>query len=836
MRLLAIDYIQDKKNQTMRQTLFLLFVLGLWMPLTGQDAIEEKTDGMTAYEGYFDFYWDDESGKIWLEVDRFGEEFLYVNSLPAGIGSNDIGLDRNQLGDTRVVKFIRSGPKVMLVQPNYSYRAVSDNADERQSVEEAFAQSVIWGFTAEEMVDGKALIDLTPFLLRDAHGVANRLQRGGEGSYRVDASRSAIYLDRTKNFPKNSEFEAMVTLQGDPRGRYLRSVTPSAEAVTVRMHHSFVELPDDNYEPRVYDPRSGYNALSYQDYATPIDQSLVKRFIRRHRLEKKNPQAAVSEAVEPIVYYLDRGAPEPIRSALIEGASWWNQAFEAAGYTNAFQVKVLPPDADPMDVRYNVINWVHRSTRGWSYGSSVTDPRTGEIIKGHVLLGSLRVRQDFLIAQGLVDAYENGEEADPRLLQMALARLRQLSAHEVGHTIGLAHNFAASVNDRASVMDYPHPYITVGEDGEIDFSQAYDTGIGEWDKRTILYGYQDFPEGTGEKEALRDILAENIDMGLKYVSDSDARPPSGAHPDGHLWDNGASAVAELKRLSNVRETALASFDETNIPEGTPMADLERVLVPLYLAHRYQVEAVSKVLGGVNYAYAVRGDGQPTNEMVPVDAQMEALDALLMTLQPDFLALPEEVIELIPPQPIGYRRDRELFRIHTGLTFDPIGAAESSANHTISFMLNAQRLTRIVEQHTRSARHPALSEVLGKAWKSTIIDPDASAYHQELSMMVQKLLLQHLLRLSGDRDIMQQVSAVALMEAQTFVQNAIDGTMEMNPEDVQNKALFAHQMYLVNQIQRFQNDPENYELPAMPPMPDGSPIGSGGLHIGCGGHF
>jgi hypothetical protein len=834
MRLLAIDYIQDKKNQTMRQTLFLLFVLGLLVPLTGQDAIEEKTDGMTAYEGYFDFHWDEESGKIWLEVDRFDEEFLYVNSLPAGIGSNDIGLDRNQLGDTRVVKFIRSGPKVMLVQPNYSYRAVSDNADERQSVEEAFAQSVIWGFTAEEMVDGKALIDLTPFLLRDAHGVANRLQRGGEGSYRVDASRSAIYLDRTKNFPKNSEFEAMVTLQGDPRGRYLRSVTPSAEAVTVRMHHSFVELPDDNYEPRVYDPRSGYNALSYQDYATPIDQSLVKRFIRRHRLEKKNPEAAVSEAVEPIVYYLDRGAPEPIRSALIEGASWWNQAFEAAGYKDAFQVEVLPPDADPMDVRYNVINWVHRSTRGWSYGSSVTDPRTGEIIKGHVLLGSLRVRQDFLIAQGLVDAYENGEEADPRLLQMALARLRQLSAHEVGHTIGLAHNFAASVNDRASVMDYPHPYITVDDGGEIDFSQAYDTGIGEWDKRTILYGYQDFPEGTDEKEALRDILAENNEMGLKYMSDSDARPPSGAHPDGHLWDNGASAVAELKRLSDVRETALASFDETNIPEGTPMADLERVLVPLYLAHRYQVEAVSKVLGGVNYSYAVRGDGQPTNEMVPVAAQMDALDALLMTLQPDFLALPEEVIELIPPQPIGYRRDRELFRIHTGLTFDPIGAAESSANHTISFMLNAQRLTRIVEQHARSAEHPPLTAVMEKAWRGVTLDPNASVYHQELTMMVQKLLFQHMLRLAGDRDIMQQVSAVALAQAQAFMQEMAGMVSELDANDDEDQIVRAHIMYLGQQFTRFQADPENYQLPAMPPMPDGSPIGSGGLHIGCGG--
>jgi len=804
----------------------LLFALGLWACTTAfaQESIADLTEDMTAYEGYFDFYWDESEGKIWLLVDKFEEEFLYVNSLPAGVGSNDIGLDRNQLGDSRVVKFIKSGPKVMLVEPNYRYRAVSDNADERQSVEEAFAQSVLWGWKAKTMEDGKALIDLTPFLLRDAHGVAARLQRNGEGTYKVDASRSAMYLERTKNFPKNSEFEAIITLVGKPKGRNLRSVTPTAAAVTVRMHHSMVELPDDAYTPRVYDPRSGYNAISYQDYATPIDQPLTKRFIRRHRLEKKNPNATTSEPVEPIIYYLDRGAPEPIRSALLEGASWWNQAFEAAGYENAFQVKILPEGADPMDVRYNLINWVHRSTRGWSYGSSVTDPRTGEIIKGHVLLGSLRVRQDFLIAQGLVEAYENGDEADPRLLEMALARLRQLSAHEVGHTIGLAHNFSASYNDRSSVMDYPHPYVQVEALGTMDFSEAYDVGIGEWDKRTILYGYQDFPEGTDEIEALRDILEENIDMELRYISDQDARPPYGAHPTAHLWDNGENAVDELRRLRRVREAALDRFGEKNIPEGTPMAELERVLVPLYLAHRYQVEAVSKVFGGVLYSYAVRGDGQVTNEPVPPRAQAEALRALISTLDPDFLALPEDVIASIPPQPIGYSRDRELFRIHTGLTFDPIGAAESAANHTISFMLNAQRLTRIIEQHALSPAYPSLKTVMDQVYQDLAVDEGDSEYHQELARMVEKLLLQHTLRLAGDRSIMQQVSAVASLKISEMKDEYVDRFEAAGTSDQK-----AHYRYLLDQIRRFELDPENYELPAMPPMPDGSPIGCGGFH-------
>lgn len=814
----------------MRSLYLLCLLLSVSGILTAQEkddkgkempSIAEKTADWQAYDGYFKFYWDEKGGKIWLEVDKLDQEILYVNSLSAGVGSNDIGLDRNQLGDSRVVKFVRSGPKILLVQPNYGYRAVSDNQDERQSVEEAFAQSVLYGFKAAAAENGNVLIDFTDFLLRDAHGVADRLKGRNQGTFKPDASRSAIYLERTKNFPKNSEFDAMVTFTGDAQGAYLRSVAPSSDAVTVRMHHSLIELPDDDYEPRMFDPRSGYYGRSYHDYATPISQPLVKRFITRHRLQKKDPSAAVSEPVEPIVYYVDRGAPEPIKSALIEGASWWNQAFEAAGYKNAFIVKELPADADPMDVRYNVVNWVHRSTRGWSYGSSVTDPRTGEIIKGHVLLGSLRVRQDFLIAQGLIDAYENGETPDSRLEQMALARLRQLSAHEVGHTLGLTHNFSASVNDRASVMDYPHPYIQLDENGDVDFSEAYDTGIGEWDKRTILYGYQDFPEGTNEKEALMDVLNENEEEGLLFLSDQDARPASGASPEAHLWDNGASAVEELARLSKVRQAALQQLDENNIPTGAPMATLENVLVPLYLAHRYQVEAVSKVIGGVHYSYAVRGSSTPVNEMVPDAMQREALEALLGTLDPEFLALPEDLIRLIPPQPIGYRRDRELFKVHTGLTFDPIGAAESSAQHTLNFLLNSERLARVVEQHAREAERLSLDELIDKMMEAVQVRDSYSAYEQELARMTEKLAVQHLLQLAGDEDVMRQVSASAWLEI-----NDQQGRLEEELEFAKDPAQRAHLTYLLEQIRLFKQDPGEWEMPAAPDLPDGSPIGCG----------
>jgi len=792
-------------------------------------TIANKTKNMDAYEGFFTFYWDAEKGKVWLEIDKFDEEFLYISSLPAGVGSNDIGLDRGQLGQQAVLQFERSGPRILLVEPNYGYRAITDNALEKRAVEQAFARSVHWGFEVEAEEDGKVLVDATKFFLRDAHGVANRLQRSQQGSYKLDASRSAFYLPMTKNFPENTEIEATITLTGDPKGGYIRSVTPTASAVTVRMHHSFVKLPDEGYEMREYDARSGYYGIEYMDYATPISEPITKRFIARHRLEKKNPNAEKSEPVEPIIYYLDPGTPEPIRSALLEGASWWNQAFEAIGYIDAFQVKMLPEGADPMDVRYNLIQWVHRSTRGWSYGSSVRDPRTGEIIKGHVTLGSLRVRQDFLIAQGLVAAYEKGKDISEEMLEMALARLRQLSAHEVGHTIGLRHNFAASPKDRASVMDYPHPYIKLGRGKKLDLSEAYDTGIGEWDIVTIAYGYQDFPEGTDEAAALNKIIADYIDEGFTYITDYDARATGGAHPTAHLWDNGADPAEELNRLMKVRKRALDNFSEEKIRPNAPMATLEEVLVPMYMMHRYQLEAASKMLGGLHYNYAARGDGQLITKMLPASDQQKALDALLATLTPEALTIPEDVLEMLPPRPPGYARSRETFKVRTGVTFDPVSAAESAAATTLRFILHPERAARLVEYHARDSKLPSLQSVIDETLDQTLKQTPKKRLEGEIQRMTGKLAVAQLMQLAHDQDAAKQVRAIA----QHNLEQTLDW-LEGQQASVSNPDQQAHISYLHTEIDRFLDDPEEVIFtPAITP-PDGSPIGSPGMEWGCGG--
>ncbi|MBS1578536.1 MAG: zinc-dependent metalloprotease [Bacteroidetes bacterium] len=776
--------------------------------------IADKTKNYKKYDGYFTFWWDATNGKIWLQVDKLDKEFLYVNSLPAGLGSNDIGLDRGQIGNTRIVYFNKVGKKLLLVQPNYAYRASSNDFNERKAVKESFAQSIIASFVIDEDEGDKVLVDATNFFLRDAHGVADRIRNMKQGNYQFNESRSAIYLPNTKNFPLNSEFEATITFTGgSDAGRYVTSVTPSAEAITVRMHHSFVQLPDNNYKPRKYDVRSGYFAISYYDYSSPFSEQIQQMFIARHRLQKKNPNDAVSEPVQPIVYYLDNGTPEPIRSALLDGARWWNQAFEAAGYKNAFIVKVLPDDADPMDIRYNMINWVHRSSRGWSYGASITDPRTGEIIKGQVTLGSLRVRQDYLIFTGLLSPFEIGKPVPETMKQAAIQRLRQLAAHEVGHTLGLQHNYAASYNNRASVMDYPHPNISLNAKGEMDFSQIYTNEIGEWDKRAIMYGYSDFSTAPDENILLNKLLEENSKNGLLFIVDVDARVASGLHPYAHLWDNGKDASDELKNVLAVREKALQQFSENNISTNTPLSKLEDVLVPVYNYHRYQLEAVCKLIGGMNYSYSVKGD---INQIKPTilsnTIQNKALQVALNCLNADILTIPNKIIELIPPRPPMYYNVGELFQKRTGLNFDALAAAEALADYELEFLFNADRANRLVQFKAEANTlgwDDVLDAIINKTWKITL----QTGLKKEVQLQTQQMVLSWLISLSMNDRANYAVKSICFDRLQQLKKYCAE-QMKINP------TLKAHYSYAIERIDK----PKDITVPQHKDIAPGAPIG------------
>jgi uncharacterized protein DUF4953/uncharacterized protein DUF5117 len=775
---------------------------------------------MRKLDGYFPLYWDEKAGHLWMEVARLDSEVLWVSGLATGLGSNDIGLDRGQIQDERIVLFRRVGPKVLLEQPNYTFRASSTNPAEIRDVKDAFAPSVLWGFTVGAETGTRVLVDLTDFLVRDVTAMGQRMR---PGEYRLDASRSAFSIDATQNFPRNTEVEVELTFvrenaQANQTTGFFEGVgdvAASADAATLRAHHSFVALPGPGYEPRVYDARSSFFPLSYTDYTAPLgDQSaMVRRLITRHRLRKKDPGAAVSDPVTPIIYWLDPGTPEPMRSALLEGARWWNQAFEAAGYRNAFQVLLRPDSINPLDIRYNVINWVNRSTRGWSYGGGVTDPRTGEIIKGVVTLGSLRVRQDYLIAEGLLSPYAKGDENPPELTQWALARLRQLAAHEVGHTLGLAHNYYDSRLGRISVMDYPAPLVTLKADGSLDYSKVYDTGIGAWDKVAITWGYQDFPQGTNEPQALQKILDDAWQRDLIFLTNQDMS----ATPKADQWSNGTDPAAQLNLEMDVRRAALRRFGENAIRRGMPVAQIEEALVPLYLHHRYQVEASATALGGQDFIYALRGDGRTPTTPVSAALQRATLAALDHTLAPAELALPGDVLKTLPPRPQGYDATRELFPRYTGITFDAITPAVVAARITADAVLDEERAARLVEQHALNASLPGLDEVIDSLFAATGGAKAADGYQAEIARATERIVAERVMRLASTAG-MPQVRAIASRELQRKAG-------ELDSRASGDVATAAAAALLARDIRRFLDRPYSPQTePAVPEVPPGAPIG------------
>ena len=801
------------------------------------ESIEARVKGLLHMDGFFDLYWDESEGRLLLYIEQSEGEFIYQSSLARGVGSNDLGLDRGQLGATRLVEFFRAGPKVLMIEKNTGFRANSHDPAERAAVESSFARSVIWGFELVAVSGNAVLVDATDFFLRDAHGVSSWLNNAQQGSYKVDPQRSAIFLPRTRAFPDNTEIEAVITYTGerkyDAKGAaasdILPTVVPDPGAITVHLHHSLIRLPDSDYTPLAFDPRTGMIASprgnGFMDFAVRIGEPIRTSYARRHRLEKKNPTADTSEAVEPIIYYVDPGAPEPIRSALMEGAGWWNQAFESAGYSNAFQVRLLPEDADPMDVRYNVIQWVHRSTRGWSYGSSVLDPRTGEILKGHVTLGSLRVRQDYLIAEGLLAPY-TGSNVPEAMLEMSLARIRQLAAHEVGHTLGLEHNFAASVDNRSSVMDYPFPLVRFNARGGLDLSDAYGVGIGAWDKRTIQYAYQDFPADVNENKARQNIVRETLDSGLLFVADNDSRDPGSAHPQGNLWDNGADAIEELAHLLKVRAYALENFSIHNIQPGRPLATLEEVLVPIYLLHRFQIQAVAKLIGGQYFTYGLRGDGLALPKTVASDRQQAAIDALLATLDPTLLAVSQSLLDLIPPRPPGYGPGRESFTRSTGVTFDPLAPAGSAVSLTLDVLFNSRRAARMNVFHATEETLPGYDSLLRALMNATWYQPRENVIKGAIQRDTGYQVLQHLMALSVNTAATSQVRSQSLVTIQGLDQwLATQKSGRKKKKAGPDKDWAAHYALVQQEIRLWLKDPQKLTpVPAIAPPP-GSPIGN-----------
>lgn len=772
------------------------------------DGFTDSVKGLSKKTGLFNIYGGNDKQALLLEVDKLNQPFIYVSSLIQGVGSNDLGLDRGQIGESRLVQFERIGTRIILRQLNPYYRAISQNKYEISALNLAFAESILFSFNIKSETDNRLLIDIADFAIADFHGVAASLKSSGEGNYRINKSISMVNWQESKSFERNTEISATVTLTGEPSGRHLKTVAPDARYISIQYRHSFVALPENGYQPREFHPYSGYFPFSYEDYSQPIAKPLKQRFIYRHRLQKD----ADGKVIKPIIYYLDPGVPEPVRSALLDGARWWSDAFTNAGFDGGFKVEMLPENADPLDVRYNVIQWVHRSTRGWSYGSSVSDPRTGEILKGHVTLGSLRVKQDYLIASGLL-AGQTNEQIATDAQEMALARIRQLSAHEVGHTLGIAHNFSSSVNDRASVMDYPHPLIEL-KNQKIDLSNAYGVGLGQWDQYTVDYGY-----GEHSPAQRAELIAQARESGLKFMSDRDARGAGSSNPWAHLWDNGVKADVELTRLMLVRELALKNINASILDNSLAHSELREAIVPIYLLHRFQVEAASKIVAGVDYNYALANESL-LNQPVDATWQRQALQAVLKTLSSDYLTLPTQLLNKLPPKAYGFSPTRESFSSQNGFNIDPLSMAEASTRNTLRYLLNSARVNRLALQYATDDGQLSLDEVLTELVGFTLIQSQDSG-----TKGVELLVTQRINSVVVEQLLALYHHAGLAIEARSVVNQQLSSLSKWLTKKAKrgDKEYRGHFQWLEKELKKGMADPEHKVFPKPAKLPPGSPI-------------
>jgi hypothetical protein len=792
--------------------------------------IADVTRGLQSQPGFIDVWRDIDKGRVLLSVAVLEQPFLLLSSLPYALGSNDVGLDRGQPGEMRMVHFEKHGARLFLVQDNTRYVAASADKDERAAVKESFSSAVLWAGDILASDGGRHLIDFSSFLLADRHGVAASLAASKQGGYQVDLSRSAVLAAEAKAFPDNVELEALLTFAGPGQADYVRQVAADPASLSMRQRISMVRLPQagsqaGGWQPRTYHPYSGGFDVGYYDFATPLASSIDVHWQVRHRLEKTDPSAAVSTVKKPIVYYVDRGAPEPVRSALIAGASWWASAFEKAGFKDAYRVELLPEGVDAMDIRYNVIHWVHRATRGWSYGNALADPRTGEIIRGAVTLGSQRVRQDILIAESLLAPYGKNAPAVKQKMaeEMALARLRQLAAHEVGHTLGFAHNFAASRMGNGSVMDYPHPIIKLNARGEVDLADAYGVGVGPWDDYIVKYIYGDFGGGAQEQTALARLRSEARAAGMLYSSDQDDRAPGASHPDGLLWDFGPDSIKTWNQLGAVRQRALQTFSVDVLPDARQIGELEARLVPVYLLQRYQGEALARLIGGGDFDYASSGDvkagiARAGIKATPAAVQRQALNRLVDSLRAEYLALPAGVLDILTPPSMGHERGREYFATRMDSVFDAFSIAEAGAAQTAGFLLDAGRVNRLAWQHARDAQQPGVQEVLSlllqKTWKREPV-PASVVGGEAVQLAADWVVVDTMLNLLDGGKLHANVAAEVRQSTRELAQ-----WLQKNP----GKGVTADsRKQAAELIASYLSDPRSVKLRTMPTIPPGAPI-------------
>ncbi|MBM7072467.1 zinc-dependent metalloprotease [Shewanella sp. 202IG2-18] len=778
--------------------------------LAAQNPVSTMIESSQQHNGFMNLFYDDKSGDVFMEIKALNKPFLMVTSLPHGVGSNDIGLDRGQLGQTRMVQFERYGPYLILKQLNTDYRANTHNKAEQRAVKEAFAESILWRGKIES--ESKPLVKLNDLVLKDFHGIEKRLLATKQGNYKLNSSNSLVLPKGIKSFEKNADIDVLLTYNTNKAGKYAQSVTPDANSISIRKRFSFVELPDENYNIRQYNPNSGFFAQTFMDYAQPVNHNIVQRYIVRHRLQKKVPGAAPSEVVKPITYYLDPGVPEPIRSALLDGARWWEQAFTDAGFINGFQVKLLPETADPQDIRYNMIQWVHRATRGWSYGAVISDPRTGEIIKGHVTLGSLRVRQDYLIAKGLTAGWKDREAAEKASMDLALARIRQLSAHEVGHTLGIEHNFAASSHNNDSVMDYPHPYISL-KNSEIDISEPYGTSLGAWDKWAVSYGYGEYDKGQSPKVIQQQQIESAQSQGIRYIGEADSRSANAAHVYASLWDNGDNAIDELERMQKVRRVAIDNFNQNALTEGAVQSELIDAFVPIYLMSRFQIQAAAKWIGGVDY----RTEDDSAWAFVKPKAQKNALDALLNMLKPSELTVPQTLLETFIPKSGDYRPTRESFASSLGNLADETGMAEVLSRHVVKNLLQPARLNRVNQASTKQSKSLSVDDILEQLTKSTLLKKRNTTHTQAIWMRTNAVVIDELLASIHNPKSSFEVKGV-IAKKLSYLEDKLESRAKRA-----NESQEAHYLWLKEGIEKGQKD-KAFRLIEKPlPMPPGSPI-------------